>query len=80
MLKQSLAGQLRILNDRQLMLDAHTVREPPERPPGTEEISIFPGAIQGSGIVIDVVVDVLAVCVGGDEKGVVAFVQRMAVS
>ena len=68
----ALAGQLGILNDRQLMLDAHTVREPPERPPGTEKISIFPGAIQGSGIVIDVVVDVLTVCVGGNEKGVVA--------
>ena len=55
------------------MLNAHPVREPSERPPGTEEISIFSGAVQGSGIVIDVVVDVLAVCVGGDKKGVVAF-------
>ena len=80
MAEGALTGQLGILNDRQLMLDAHTVREPPERPPGTEKISIFPGAIQGSGIVIDVVVDVLTVCVGGNEKGVVAFVQRMAVS
>ena len=54
------------------MLNAHPVREPSERPPGTEEISIFSGAVQGSGIVIDVVVDVLAVGVGGDEKGMVA--------
>ena len=68
----ALAGQLGILNDRQLMLDAHPVREPPERPPGAEEISILPGAIQGSRIVIDVVVDVLAVCVGGNKKGVAA--------
>ncbi len=42
----ALAGQLGVLDDGQLMLDAHPVREPPQGPPGTEEVPVFPGTVQ----------------------------------
>ena len=78
--ERALAGELGVLDDGQLMLDAHPVREPPQGPPGAEEVPVFPGAVQGDGVVIDVIMDVMAVCVGGDEKAWLPFVQRRAVS
>ena len=32
----------------------------------------LPGTVLGGGVVVNVVVDVLAVCVGGNKKGVLA--------
>ena len=78
--KASLAVQLGVGNDGQIIFKANAVREPPHRTGRADEIPELVGAIQRSGVVVDVVMNVLAVCMGGDEKGVVAFVQRMAVS
>ena len=54
----------------QVMLQAYPVREPPQGCRRSEKVPEFPGIVQGGGIVVNVIVDVLAVCVGGDEKGV----------
>ena len=54
------------------MLQAYPVREPPQGCRRSEKVPEFPGIVQGGGIVVNVIVDVLAVGVGGDEKGMVA--------
>ena len=54
------------------MLQAHPVREFPQGRRRSEKIPEFPGAVQGSGIVVNVIVDVAAVCMSGNEKGVFA--------
>ena len=53
--KAALAVLLRILNNRQLVLNAHPVREPPHRKAGADEVMEFPGTILGGGVVINVV-------------------------
>ena len=55
--KAALAVLLRILNDRQLVLNAHPVREPPHRKAGADEVMEFPGTVLGGGVVINVVVE-----------------------
>lgn len=55
---------------RQVIFQTYPVREPPHRSGRADEIPELVGAIQRSGGVVDVVMNVLAVCVGGDEKGV----------
>lgn len=56
----------------QVIFQTHPVREPPHRPGRADEIPELMGAIQRSGVVVNVVMNVLAVCVGGDEKGILA--------
>ena len=70
--KATLAVLFRILNDRQLMLDAHPVREPPHRKAGADEVMKLPGAVLGRGVVINVIVNVALVDVGTNEKLVLA--------
>ena len=72
MKKAALAVLFRILNDGQLMLDAHPVREPPHRKAGADEVMKLPGAVLGCGVVINVIVNVALVDVGTNEKLVFA--------
>ncbi|SJP05307.1 Uncharacterised protein [Clostridioides difficile] len=65
-----LAPGFRVLHDRQAVFKTQPVREPPEGEAGAPKISEFPGAVKGGGIVIDVTVDVLFVCMGGNDKSV----------
>ena len=53
--KAALAVLFRILDNRQLMLNAHPVREPPHRKAGADEVMKLPGAVLGCGVVINVV-------------------------
>ena len=57
-----------ILNDRQLVLNAHPVREPPQGKAGADKIMELPGAVKGRCIEINVIVEVALVCVGADKK------------
>ena len=70
--KAALAVELRVLDHGQVMLQAYPVREPPQGCRRSEKIPEFPGIVQSGGIVINMIVDVLAVCVGGDKKGVLS--------
>lgn len=56
----------------QAIFQTHPVRKPPHRPGRANEIPELVGTIQRSEVVVDVVMNVLAVCVGGDEKGILA--------
>lgn len=64
MQKLSLAVQLGILNDRQIMLQTYPVGEPPQGEAGTKEITIFPGTVQRRGIVVNVDVGMGPVSMG----------------
>lgn len=70
--KAALAMKLGVGDHGQVIFQTHPVREPPHRPGRADEIPELMGAIQRSGVVVDVVVDMLTVCVGGDEKGILA--------
>ena len=70
--KAALAMELGASDHGQVIFQTHTVREPPHRPGRADEIPELVGAIQRSGVVVDVVMNVLAVCVSGNEKGVLA--------
>ena len=70
--KAALAMELGVGNHGQVIFQTHPVREPPHRPGRADEIPELVGAIQRSGVVVDMVMNVLAVCVGGDEKGILA--------
>src|SRR5699024_7521449 len=70
--KAALAVLLRILNDRQLVLNAHPVREPPHRKAGADEVMEFPGTVLGGGVVINVIVNVALVNVGTDKELILA--------
>ena len=60
------------MDHRQVMLQAYPVREPPQGCRRSEKIPEFPGIVQGGGIVVNVIMDVLAVCMGGNKKGVLS--------
>ena len=62
--------QLGVDDHGQVIFQTDTIREPPHRPGRADEIPELVRTVQRSGIVVNVVVNVLAVCVGGDEKGV----------
>ena len=66
----ALAPGLRVLHDGQPVFKAQLVREPPKGEAGTPKISEFPGAVKGGGVIINVTMDVLAVCVRGNDKSV----------
>ena len=70
--KAALAVELRVLDHRQVMLQAHPVREFPQGRRRSEKVPEFPGTVQGGGVVVNVIMDVAAVCVGGNKKGVLA--------
>lgn len=70
--KATLAVQLGIGDDGQIIFKANAVREPPHRPGRADEVPELAGTIQRSGIVVDVIMNVLAVCMGGNEKGILA--------
>ena len=70
--KSPLAVQLGVGDDGQIIFKANAVREPPHRTARADEVPEFPGAVQRGRIVINVIVDVHLVCVGGNEKGVLA--------
>ena len=70
--KAALAIELGVGDHGQVIFQTYPVREPPHRPGRADEIPELVGAIQRSGGVVDVVMNVLAVCVGGDEKDVLA--------
>ena len=70
--KAALAVLFRILDNRQLMLNAHPVREPPHRKAGADEVMEFSGTVLGGGVVINVIVNVALVDVGTNEKLVLA--------
>ena len=53
--KAALAVLFRILDNRQLMLNAHPVREPPHRKAGADEVMKLPLVVQSGGIENDVV-------------------------
>lgn len=78
--KASLAVQLRIGDDGQIIFKANAVREPPYRTARADEVTEFSGAVQRGRVIINVVVDVRLVRVGGNEKAYLPFVQRIAVS
>ena len=66
--KAALAVLARILNDRQFMFDAHTVRETPQGKGRTDEIMKFPGAVKGRCIEINMIVDMGLVGVRTDKE------------
>ena len=70
--KASLAVQLGVGDDGQIIFKANAVREPPHRPGRADEVPEFPSAVQRGRVVINVIVDVRLVCVGGNEKGILA--------
>ena len=70
--KAALAVLFRILDDRQLMLNTHPVREPPHRKAGADEVVKLPGAVLGRGVVVNVIVNVPFVDVCTDKKLVIA--------
>ena len=78
--KATLAVLFRILDNRQLMLNAHPVREPPHRKAGADEVMKLPGTVKGRGVVINVIVNVALVDVVQTKNWYFPFVQRMAVS
>ena len=70
--KAALAMELGVGNHGQVIFQTHPVREPPHRSGRADKIPELVGAIQRSGVVVDMVMNVLAVCMGGNEKGVLA--------
>ena len=79
--KASLAVQLGVGNDGQIIFKTDAVREPPQRTARADEVPELPGAVQRGRIVINVIVDVRLVYVGGNKKkAYFPFVQRIAVS
>ena len=66
--KAALAVLFRILDNGQLMLDTHPVREPPHRKAGADEVVKLPGTVKGRGVVINMIMNVALVDVGTNEK------------
>ena len=70
--KAALAVLFRILDNRQLMLNAHPIREPSQGKGRTDEVMKLPGAVLGRGIEINMVMRMPLVNMGTDEKLVLA--------
>ena len=70
--KAPFAVQFGVCDDGQIIFKANAVREPPHRTTRADEVPEFPGAVQRGRIVINVIVDVCLVCVGCNEKGILA--------
>ena len=67
------AVRLRIFNHRHSVLNTDQVTKPPNCYRAAQEISKFAGAVQRGGIPIDVIMDMMLVCVGTNDKGMIAF-------
>ena len=70
--KAALAVELGIDDDGQIIFQTHPVREPPQGAGRAKEIPELPGTVQRDGVVINVVMDMGLVRMGGNEKGVSA--------
>ena len=68
----ALAPGLRVLHNGEAVFQTQPVREPPEGEAGAPKVSELPGTVKGSGIVIDVTMDMLLVRVGRHKKSVAA--------
>ena len=66
------AVQLRIGDDGQIIFKANAVREPPYRTARADEVTELPGAVQRGRVIINVIMNVRLVRVGGNEKGILA--------
>ena len=66
----ALAPGLRVLYNEEAVFQTQHVRQPPEGEAGAPAVSELPGTVKGRGIVIDVTMDVMAVCVRGNDKSV----------
>ena len=65
-----LAVELGIGDDGEIVFQTYTVGEPTQGAGRAPEILVFPGAVQRGGVVINVIMNVRPVGVGGNEKGV----------
>ena len=72
MQKAALAVELGPLYHGQRVFQAHPVRQPPQGEAGADEVSEFPGAVIGRGIVVNVVVNMAFVGMGADKKLILA--------
>ena len=70
--KSSLAVQFGVGDDGQIIFKANAVREPPHRTARADKVPELPGTVQRGRVIINVIVDVRLVRVGGNEKGVLA--------
>ena len=70
--KTPLAVQFGVSDDGQIIFKANAVRKPPHRTARANKVSELPGAVQRGRIIINVIVNVRLVRVGGNEKGVLA--------
>ena len=70
--KAALAIELGDGDHGQIIFLTYPVRKPPHRQGQANEIPELVGASQRSGIVVDMVMNVLAVCMSSDEKGILA--------
>ena len=69
----ALAAPLGILHDGVSIFDADCIAEPPHRPARAEEITEFLCAVQRGRVPDDVIMDMLFVDMGADDKGMVPF-------
>ena len=51
----ALAVELGILDDGQIMLQAHPVRQAAQGETGAQEVAVLAGIVQGNGVVVDAV-------------------------
>lgn len=63
-----LAFLLRLPHHREAVFQTEGVGQPPQGTAGAEEVPVFMGAVKGGGIVINVVMDMGLVRVGGDDE------------
>ena len=63
-----LAFWLRLPHHREAIFQTEGVGQPPQGTAGAEEVPVFMGAVKGGGIVINVVMDMSLVRVGGDDE------------
>ena len=59
---------LRLPHHREAVFQTEGVGQPPQGTAGAEEVPVFMGAVKGGGIVINVVMDMGLVRVGGDDE------------
>lgn len=64
--------ELGALHDGKGVLQAHPVRQPPQRKGGADEVSELAGAVCGGGIEIDVIMGMPLVGVGADKELILA--------
>ena len=72
MQETALAMELWMLDHGQVIFQTYPVREPPQSPRRPPEVPEFPSIVQRDRIVINVVMDMFFIRMGGNEKGVFA--------